>query len=191
MLKICKPRAYLIDQTPVCDHKALLGAGSLLRKLVAFLLVSNASKHMPARITYVLSRLELSIKADRILLAGAFALEIIGKERQGARVMLLGSSRLEHHGYRLRLHTTERDLEIVLAARFRSFNCGKLGAAVSAAGGGFESMATNPDATRRGRVESLIPETGTLLPHSICGKPNLFFLKQRSRSSARSQWTQS
>jgi ribonucleotide monophosphatase NagD (HAD superfamily) len=158
------------------------------------------SKHMPARITYVLSWLELSIKADRILLAGAFALEIIGKERQGARVMLLGSNGLEHHGRRLRLHMTDRDLEIVLAARFRSFRCRKLRAAVSAAGGGFESMATNPDATRRGRVESLIPETGALLaailartgpPHSICGKPNLFFLKQRSRSSARSQWTQS
>jgi ribonucleotide monophosphatase NagD (HAD superfamily) len=94
--------------------------------------------------------------------------------------MLLGSSRLEHHGRRLRLHTTERDLEIVLAARFRSFNCRKLRAAGDAVGGGFELTATNPDATHRGRVDSLIPETGVLSrghssphrpPHGICGKP--------------------
>jgi ribonucleotide monophosphatase NagD (HAD superfamily) len=64
MLKTPKPRAYLIDPdgTLICDHKPLLGAGSLLRKLVAFLLVSNGPKHMPSRITHVLSRLELSLK---------------------------------------------------------------------------------------------------------------------------------
>jgi len=116
----------------------------------------------------MLLRLGVSAPRDQTLLAGAFALELVDKERCTSSVMFLGSIPQRRYGHRLGLNMTERDPQIVLVARDGNFNYHKFAGAVNAIRAGAELMAANPDLALPTRGGCLFPETGAplrLKPH--------------------------
>jgi ribonucleotide monophosphatase NagD (HAD superfamily) len=132
-----------LDGTLICNRKLLLGAKSLLSKLEHFVLVSNDSEHTPFQLSRMLLRLGCR-PLRTTSLAGAFALELVPKERRASSVMFLGGPRLRRYGRRLGLNMTERDPQIVLVACDRNFNYHKLTRAVNAIRASAELVAANP-----------------------------------------------
>src|SRR6266545_5527275 len=117
--------AYLVDLdgTLISDRKLLPGADRLLALMNGrFVVVSNDAEHTPAQLAPLLLRMGLSVNADRILLAGTCALDMIARERKNARLMLLGSAALQAYGRDLGLEMTMREPDIVLVGRDRAFN---------------------------------------------------------------------
>lgn len=159
-------RAYLVDLdgTLICGGRALPGAAGLVRALAGrFVLVSNDGEHTPWQLAKTLSRCGLPIPPTNILLAGATAIDVIARERPGARVFLLGSRALYRYAQRAGLQPVRDDPDVVLAARDRHFSYGKLSAAANAVRAGAELIATNPDIVHPGANGSVVPETGALV----------------------------
>lgn len=177
-------QAYLVDLdgTLISDRKRLPGADRLLALMGGrFVLVSNDAEHTPAQLARKLRRMGLAVDADRILLAGTCALDMIARERPNARVMLFGSAVLQAYGSDLGLEMTTRDPDVVLIGRDRAFSYAKLSMAANAVRAGAELIATNPDLVHPGPQGAVTPETGALLqavlacsgavPYRIVGKP--------------------
>lgn len=176
--------AYLVDLdgTLISDRKLLPGADRLLALMNGrFVLVSNDAEHTPAQLAPLLLRIGLAVDANKILLAGTCALDMIARERKNVRLMLLGSAALQAYGRDLGLEITMSEPDIVLIGRDRAFNYDKLSLAANAVRDGAELIATNPDLVHPGPHGAITPETGALLnavlactgavPHRIIGKP--------------------
>lgn len=186
----------------LCDLDGCLAAGNALlpgaldlatlagERLVV---LSNNSTHLPTDLAALLARQGLPVPTDRIVLAGAAAVELIACEAPGAAVMLLASPALRAFAGDLALWLTDdpAEAEIVLLCRDLDFSFAALARAAEALHRGARLVATNPDLTHPGAAGLPVPETGALLaallacaPHvapRVIGKPepDLFRLALR------------
>ena len=159
-------RGYLVDLdgTLISGGAALPFARSLLADLAdRFVVLSNDAEHMPGQLSRALRTMDLHVAPERIVLAGAAAIDTVAGEMPGARLMLLASPALRAFARRLKLELVETGADVVVLCRDRSFNYAKLAAAVNAVRGGAKLIVANPDLTHPGRNGTVVPETGSLL----------------------------
>lgn len=159
-------RGWLIDLdgTLVCGGRAMPGAAAFLAACGGrFVVVSNDAEHTPAELADDLRRMGLDIPADRIVLAGAFALDDIAMRRPGARVLMLASKGLARHARARGLRPVRTRPDIVFLGRDRQFSHAKLALAANAVRAGAELVVANPDLVHPGPSGTVVPETGALL----------------------------
>jgi len=203
--KVRQSRAFLVDLdgTLISNRQTLPGAHDLLARLGdRFVVVSNNAEDTPAQLARQLELTGLLVPAERLVLAGTTALEMIAQEpaktHTGRRVMLLGSFELRRYGLGLGLDMTEHDPDVVLVARDRDFSYARLEAAANAIRKGARLVVANPDLVHPGPESSVVPETGALLaailactgpvPYEIVGKPEpTLFLRALSLLGARAE----
>lgn len=184
-------RGYLIDLdgTLMSGRMALPGAVQLIEQLgERFIIVSNDAEHTPDQMAARLHAARLPVPAERIVLAGTTALDLIAAEQPRAKVMLVASAALHRYARNLDLRVTNERADIVVLARDRGFTYSKLTRAANAVRAGAKLVVANPDRTHPGRAGDVVPETGALaaallactgaVPHRIVGKPEpTLFLK--------------
>lgn len=176
--------AYLIDLdgTLIRGGAPLPFAASLIESLKGrFVVLSNDAEHMPEQLSRTLRAMNLHIPPERIVLAGATAVDLVAREMPGARVMLLASTVLRTYARRLGIELVETGGDAVLLGRDRQFSFTRLAAAANAVREGAELIIANPDRTHPGKDGSVVPETGALLsailacagdvPYRVIGKP--------------------
>lgn len=175
---------YLVDLdgTLITGRTVLPDARWLLDAIGdRFMLVSNNSEHTPNQLARQLQRLGLPIGAERIVLAGTTALDIIARQFPRARLQLLGSMALHGYARRHDLRVNEPAPEIVLVARDRRFNYARLAAATEAVSRGAQLFVACPDHSHPGAHGQPVPEAGALAAaviaasgvsrHRVIGKP--------------------
>ena len=123
----------------------------------------------------------VTVRPRRIVLAGTLALELVARDRPGARVMLLGSPSLHAFAAALGLAVDDRQPDVVVVGRDRRFSYERLCLAANAVRAGAALVVANPDLTHPGTAGSIVPETGAILAailactgptaHRIVGKP--------------------
>ncbi|MDQ8732115.1 HAD hydrolase-like protein [Bradyrhizobium sp. LHD-71] len=176
--------AYLIDLdgTLIRGGAPLPFAAPLLDSLnERFVVLSNDAEHMPEQLSRSLRAMNLHVPPERIVLAGATAVDLVAREMPGARVMLLASTVLRTYARRLGIELVESGGDVVLLGRDRQFNFTRLAAAANAVRDGAELIIANPDRTHPGKDGAVVPETGALLnailactgevAYRIIGKP--------------------
>lgn len=159
-------RGWLIDLdgTLVCGGRAMPGAPAFLEACGGrFVVVSNDAEHTPSELADDLTRMGLDIPADRIVLAGAFALDDIALRRPGARVLMLASKGLTRHARERGLRPVRTRPDIVFLGRDRQFSHTKLALAANAVRAGAALVVANPDLVHPGPGGTVVPETGALL----------------------------
>lgn len=184
MERLARARGYLVDLdgTLVSGSTVLPGAEALVEMFGdRLVLVSNNAEHVPQQLARRLARLKLRLPAERIVLAGTAALDIIAHERPGARLLLLASQALSTYAQRAGLKIVTSDPDVVFLARDRSFTYAKLEAAANAVRAGAQLVVANPDRVHPGVSGRVVPETGALLqallactgpvPARFVGKP--------------------
>jgi HAD superfamily hydrolase (TIGR01450 family) len=171
-----------LDGTLLTGGALVGGARELLASVAGrFAIVSNNAEHTPDELAEVLARLGLDVPARRIVLAGTLALELVARDRPGARVMLLGSPSLHAFAAALGLAVDDRQPDVVVVGRDRRFSYERLCLAANAVRAGAALVVANPDLTHPGTAGSIVPETGAILAailactgptaHRIVGKP--------------------
>ncbi len=157
--------AYLcdLDGCLIAEDTLLPGAAELIALAGDRLRVfSNNSTQTPATLSLHLARLGLDIPAERILLAGAAAVEVLAR-RPGIRLAVYGSAALRAHARSCDLDPAAEAPTHVLVTGDRSLTCADLHAIVAHAARGAAVIGANPDASRPGPDGIPIPETGALL----------------------------
>jgi HAD superfamily hydrolase (TIGR01450 family) len=159
-------RAYLVDLdgTLIRGGAALPFAASLLDSLNGrFVLLSNDAEHMPEQLARSLRAMNLHVPPERIVLAGATAVDLVAREMPGARVMLLASTVLRTYARRIGVELVETGADVVVLGRDRQFNFTRIAAVANAVREGAELIVANPDRTHPGKDGAVVPETGALL----------------------------
>jgi HAD superfamily hydrolase (TIGR01450 family) len=171
-----------LDGTLLTGETLVGGARELLAMVEGrFVIVSNNAEHTPAELAAMLGSLGLDVPADRIVLAGTLALELIARDLPQARVMLLGSPSLHDFAQALGLRVDDDHPEVVVVGRDRRFSYERLRLAANAVRAGAMLVAANPDLTHPGLAGGIVPETGAILAailactgptaHRVVGKP--------------------
>ena len=184
MQQLHSAKGYLVDLdgTLISGGAALPFAASLLGSLGdRFVLLSNDAEHMPEQLSRFLRTLNLHVPPQRIVLAGATAVDLVARELPGAKVMLLASTVLRTYARRIGIELVDTRADVVVLGRDRQFNFARLAAAANAVREGAELIVANPDRTHPGKEGTIVPETGALLssilactgdvPYRIIGKP--------------------
>lgn len=159
------PKGYLVDLdgTLISGGKLLPGADALLDALdERFVIVSNDSENTPVQLERQFRRWGLMIPADRILLAGTCALDVIAAKTPNARIMILGSVALHGHARKRGLLPDWDCPDAVLVARDRRFSFKRLYGAVNAVRAGAALYVACPDVTHPGPDGCVVPEAGAL-----------------------------
>jgi HAD superfamily hydrolase (TIGR01450 family) len=171
-----------VDGTLISSGQALPEARQFLSDLRdRFVLVSNDAEHTPDELAHKLQRLQLTVSAKRIVLAGTTAIDDVAIEKPGARVMLLASASLQAYARQAGLWIVDNEVEVVILGRDRHFSYDKLATAANAIRGGATLVVANPDLVHPGPRGAVVPETGALLaallactgrvPYRVVGKP--------------------
>lgn len=159
-------RGWLIDLdgTLVCGDRAMPGAQAFLKACPGrFVVVSNDAEHTPAELAARLRRMGFDIPTNRIVLAGALALDDIATRRPGARLLMLASDGLARHARERGLKPVRARPDIVFLGRDRRFSHARLARAANAVRVGAELVVANPDLVHPGPGGMVVPETGALL----------------------------
>ena len=101
--------------------------------------------------------------ADRIVLAGATAIDEIAMASPEARLALIGSATLAARASMRGLVLTDRDADFALLTRDVDFTYERLERLVRLLSAGTELIVANIDATHPAADGGLVPETGALL----------------------------
>jgi len=185
-----------LDGTLVRGGTLVPGAMALLDRLRGrFAIVSNDAEHTPHQLTRLLAKLGLAVPPERIVLAGATAIDQVSSESPRAKVLLLASAALRRYARRAGLALASKDPDVVVVGRDRQFSYAKLAVAANAIKGGAALLATNPDTVHPGPGGAVVPETGSLLSailactgpvaHRVVGKPEpALFLEALARIGA-------
>ena len=177
-------RGYLIDLdgTLLSGGRLLPGARELLEHAAGrFVILSNDSEHTPVELSARFRQLEITIDAERFILAGTFALETLAGRGKIERLMLLGSQSLCAYARHLRFRVRSRDADCVFVARDRRFTYAKLAAAAQEVARGATVAVACPDTTHPDPTGLPVPEAGALaaallactgsVPVEVFGKP--------------------
>lgn len=163
-----------IDGCLLAGERVLPGARELVSRFGARLVaVSNNSTDTPQTLGAHLARLGLPIPPERIVLAGATAVDQIAAHAPGARVTLCGSAQLAAYARGQGLVLVERDPDMVLLTRDIAFSYARLEHVVGLLRAGARLVVANIDATHPSAEGGLVPETGALLAAIITCLPGL------------------
>jgi HAD superfamily hydrolase (TIGR01450 family) len=156
----------------LCDLDGCLVAGGRLlpgaRELVAYardrlIVVSNNSTDTPATLAAKLARLNLQIASERIVLAGAAAVEHLAFTARSARVAIYGAPAVVRYARSLGLVVDHNRPHFVLLARDRHFSYARLHRLVRQIERGADFIVSNVDISHPGPDGSRVLETGVLL----------------------------
>jgi HAD superfamily hydrolase (TIGR01450 family) len=178
-------KGYLIDLdgTLVSGRHVLPDARWVLAETAGrHVIMSNNAEHTPAQLSKLLRSIQLSVPAERIVLAGTCAIDEIAEMRPGCVVMLIGSAALKSYARSKGLKiAANSSADIVLVARDRHFTYAKLAAAAAALHDGAKLYVAAPDLCHPGVDGRPVPETGALAAaiaaasgstvHKVIGKP--------------------
>lgn len=155
---------YLIDWDGCCalDNKLLPGAARFL-KLVAgqVVIVSNNSTDTPRTFLDALSRHNIELSEDRIVLAGMVALER-ARELRFRSALILGSSTMCAQARSMNINLVKEGPEVVILLRDTRLSYPRLERAVNALANGARLIVSNPDLTHPGANDRIKPETGAI-----------------------------
>src|SRR5262249_55173460 len=153
-----------LDGCLIAGDMVLAGARELLARVGDRLwIVSNNSTDTPATLATRLERLGLPVRQDRIVLAGATAIEWLASRKPGARIAVYGSGAICDHARSLGLVPDQHTPEFVLLTRDPAFSYPKLNRIVRQIDDGARLIVANLDATHPGPDRHAIAETGALL----------------------------
>src|SRR5262249_28458014 len=159
-------RSFLcdLDGCLIAGDTVLAGARELLARAGERLwIVSNNSTDTPATLTARLERLGLPMRLDRIVLAGATAIEYLATRNPGARTAVYGSDAICDYARSLGLLADENAPEFVLLTRDPAFSYKKLNRIIRQIEDGAQLIVANLDATHPGPDGHAVAETGALL----------------------------
>jgi HAD superfamily hydrolase (TIGR01450 family) len=125
--------------------------------------VSNNSTHTPSQMAALLSDQGISIAADRILLAGAFMVELVATRHPGKQVFMVSTPAMQAHAEARGLQLDETNPELVLLCRDTGLTYARLSAAVNHLRRSLPLFVANPDRYHPGPNGCWHPETGSLL----------------------------
>lgn len=160
-----RPRGYLLDLdgTLISGRRLLPGVAALVAETGGrFAIVSNDAEHTPHELARLLGRLGLAVEAERIVLAGTTAIDLVAQRHPGARVMLLAGPALERYARRRGLRLSTGACDIVVVGRDRRFSYRRLAAAAHAVSLGARLVLACPDTHHRGPLGEPVPEVGAL-----------------------------
>ena len=164
----------------LCDLDGCLVAGGRLlpgaRQLVAYardrlVIVSNNSTDTPATLAAKLARLNLPIAPERIVLAGATAVEHLAATVRQARVAIYGAPAIVRYARSLGLVVDHDRPDVVLLTRDRQFSYARLHRLVRQIERGADFIVSNVDVSHPGPDGSRVLETGVLLAAPWVGFP--------------------
>ena len=156
----------------LCDLDGCLVAGGRLlpgaRQLVAYardrlVIVSNNSTDTPATLAAKLARLNLPIAPERIVLAGATAVEHLAATVRQARVAIYGAPAIVRYARSLGLVVDHDRPDVVLLTRDRQFSYARLHRLGRQIERGADFIVSNVDVSHPGPDGSRVLETGVLL----------------------------
>jgi HAD superfamily hydrolase (TIGR01450 family) len=156
----------------LCDLDGCLVAGGRLlpgaRELVAYarnrlIIVSNNSTDTPATLAAKFARLNLPVAPERIVLAGATAVEHLAATVRQARVAIYGAPAIVRYAKSLGLAVDHDRPHFVLLARDRHFSYARLHRLVRQIERGADFIVSNVDVSHPGPDGSRVLETGVLL----------------------------
>jgi HAD superfamily hydrolase (TIGR01450 family) len=171
-----------LDGCLVMGGKPLPGA----RELVAYardrlIIVSNNSTETPATLAAKLARLGLPVAPERIVLAGATAVEFLAGSADQARVAIYGAPAIIRYARSLGLAVDDDRPHFVLLARDRHFSYPRLHRLVRQIERGADLIVSNVDISHPGPAQTRVLETGVLLAaveaclpglkYQVVGKP--------------------
>src|SRR5690606_9385109 len=134
------------DGTLASGGAALPGAEELVAALGdRMVIVSNASEHVPEQLSRLLARVRLRIPPGRIILAGTTAIDMMARENEARRILLLAGNTLSTYARRKGLRLVATDPDHVVVARDRRFTYAKLELACNALRAGARLIVANPD----------------------------------------------
>jgi HAD superfamily hydrolase (TIGR01450 family) len=153
-----------LDGCLVMGGKALPGA----RDFVAYardrlVIVSNNSTDTPKLLAEKLAKTNLSIEPDRIILAGATAVEYLAAATHGPRVAIHGSPAIVNYATSLGIVIDHERPDFVLLTRDVRFSYARLHRIVRQIERGAELVVSNLDISHPGPRGVRVFETGVLL----------------------------
>ncbi len=152
-----------VDGCLIAGDAALPGAAELVSRFGDRLIaVSNNSTDTSETLEVRLARLGLAIPAERIVLAGATAIDDIALISPGAKLALFGSQALADHALSTGLVLVEDDADFALLTRDVNFSYERLVRLLRLIRAGTKLVVANVDATHPDSDGGLVPETGAL-----------------------------
>jgi HAD superfamily hydrolase (TIGR01450 family) len=127
------------------------------------IIVSNNSTDTPATLAAKLARLNLPIAQERIVLAGATAVEFLADSARQARVAIYGAPAILRYARSLGLVVDHNRPHFVLLARDRHFSYARRHRLVRQIERGADFVVSNVDVSHPGPDGSRVLETGVLL----------------------------
>lgn len=153
-----------IDGCLIAGDTTLPGAAELVSRFGDRLIaISNNSTDTPQTLEARLARLGLAIPAERIVLAGATAIDEIASTSPGARLALFGSRALADYARSTGLVLVEDHADYALLTRDVNFSYQRLVQLLRLIRAGTRLVVANIDATHPAADGGLVPETGALL----------------------------
>lgn len=153
-----------LDGCLAVDQLPLPGAADFVRRTGARLVVaSNNSTHSARQLAERLRCNGLPLAGARLVLAGELAVQLVARQRPGARVMLLGTEAIREAAQRAGLQLVEEAPQVVLLTRALDLGWRQLEAAVAALHAGAALVVANPDLSHPGAAGVPRIETGALL----------------------------
>lgn len=153
-----------IDGCLIAGDTTLPGAAELVSlfgdRLIA---ISNNSTDTPQTLEARLARLGLAIPAERIVLAGATAIDEIALISPHAKLALFGSQALASYAVSAGLVLVEEHADFALLTRDVNFSYERLVRLLRLIRAGTKLVVANIDATHPAADGGLVPETGALL----------------------------
>src|SRR5262249_39768912 len=126
-------------------------------------IVSNNSTDTPATLATRLDTLGMPVRQDRIVLAGATAIEHLARRSPGARTAVHGSDAICDYAVSLGLMLDQNAPEFVVLTRDPAFSYAKLNRIVRQIEDGARLIVANVDRTHPGADGHAVAETGALL----------------------------
>ncbi|MPZ30811.1 MAG: HAD hydrolase-like protein, partial [Rhodospirillales bacterium] len=164
----------------LCDLDGCLIAGDRVlpgaRELAAYAgerlwIISNNSTDTPHTLSGRLAGLGLHIAAERIMLAGATAIEQLAAEEPGTGICIYGSDAIKELARAAGLQLDADRPDIVLLTRDERFDYDQLNRAVRQLEGGARLVVANGDPTHPGADGHPVAETGALLAALLACRP--------------------
>jgi HAD superfamily hydrolase (TIGR01450 family) len=173
-----------LDGCLIAGDVVLPGARELVRRAGDKLyVISNNSTDTAETLNRRLARLGLEISEDRLLLAGAAAVEYIAANRSDADLCIYGSEAIISYAKSLGLKIVDTSPDVILLARDTTFSYDKITTLIHQVHTGAEVVVSNIDLTHPGSNGMPVPETGSLLrwinschpvmPVEVIGKPEI------------------
>ncbi len=165
-----------IDGCLIAGETPLAGAAELVSRFGDRLIaISNNSTDTPVSLERRLARLGLPIPAERLVLAGAIAVNEIAMTSPGAKLVLFGSPTLVAYALSKGLVLVDSEADFALLTRDVDFTYGRLVQLLRLVRAGTELIVANLDATHPAADGGLVPETGALLSAVRTCLPDLQF----------------